>query len=146
MGAGLSWVYFTCLTSFKYSATSLTITSGLLHCPPCLTKFLLFHRLHVVIAKRSQSTPRQCSFISHTMSRMFKWGSGREWSLVFVALHTAAATLQPHNMCPEDSHSPHRSQLSSCSIPFAFNRSFVGQIFLTALHMKCLILLGQFKF
>ena len=80
------------------------------------------------------------------MSKMFKWGLGREGSLAFASHHTAKATLQPHNICLEDSHSPHRSQLSSCPIPFALIWSFVSKMFLAALHMKCLTLLGQFKF
>ena len=54
LGAGVfSADWFATWNSFKYSVASLTIISWLLHYPPCLTWFLLFHKPHIVVASKS---------------------------------------------------------------------------------------------
>ena len=134
-GWGCWFEHFTCVTSLTYSATSLTITSCLLLCPPCLNEFLLFHRLQAMIVKKFQSIPRGFSLTSHTIFKSSLGGSRRRGSLIFVPLQTTTAKLHPYRICPDDSLRPHKSQLSSCLIPLDFKQSFIGRIFLLDLHI-----------
>ena len=79
------------------------------------------------------------------MSMKSLGGSWKNGNFNLVAFHTASAKLQLHNACPEDSAFPHISHFSFTSIPRAYRQSFVGRMFLQALHSRCLILLGQFS-
>ena len=67
-------------------------------------------------------------------------------SLNFVLAQVSLAITHPHKAWPEDSLSPQKSHLSSVNTFWCSRHCFVGSTFLNALHMKCFILFGHFKF
>ena len=121
------------------------MTFPCLHCPSCLIAFLLFHRLHTLVAITSQSLSPSSSRSNQTTSMNSSMDEFRLVTLMFNTSHVSLAVSQLHRMWPNVSLSLHKLHLSSIITFRRCRQCFMVKMFLQALHTKCLISLGYFK-